>query len=145
VWEVDPQDDPCFMALTGLFPTPTKIACGFSGVAVRELDGTSPQVLIEPDVLSPLRRLVANDGENLYLIDSEDNTQRNGHMLRIRTDDPTVQPIACDLAKIAWTLHGGVFPNQTELDVVVGDTEVFWIEEYWDGTAFAYSLRATAK
>jgi hypothetical protein len=145
VWVVDPENDPCYLALTGLFPTPTKIACGFSGVAVRELDGTSPQVLIEPDILSPLRRLVVSDGESLYLSDSEDNQVRTGHLLRIRTDDATVEPIACDVAKIAWTLQGGVFPNQTEFDIVVGDAEVFWIEEFWDGTAFAYSVRAAAK
>lgn len=145
LWMTDPGTDECGLPLGGLFPTPTKIACGFSDVAVRNADGSAPQVLLERAITEPLNVLVATDVENLYLIDTVAPTDRTGTMLRIATDDPTIVPIACDIGKVAYALVDGSFPNQTEYEVVVGATDVFWIEEFFDGAAFQYSLRAIAK
>lgn len=139
------DDDPCGFPLCGMFPTPTRIACGFSGVATRAPDGTMPEVLIERGVFAPLNVLVAVDGEQLYITDTTPSTDPSGHMYRIATDDATKVPVACDLGKIAYALVDGTFQNQVEYEVVVGATDVFWVEEYFDGSSWQFALRAATK
>ena len=120
-------------------------ACGFSGVATRALDGTTPEVLIERDVLAPRNVLVAVDGEQLYITDTTPSTDPSGHMYRSATDDATKVPVACDLGKIAYALVDGTFQNQVEYEVVVGATDVFWVEEYFDDDIWQFALRAATK
>jgi hypothetical protein len=145
LWTVDVADDPCGFPLGGLYPTPTRLACGFSGVATRALDGTTPEVLIDPDPLQPLNVLVATDAEALYVIDTVPNTSRDGHMSRLTTDDPTPSAVACGLSKVAYRLVDGFFPNQTEWEVRVGPADVYWIEESFDGTTLRFAIRAAPK
>ncbi|MBC8071729.1 MAG: hypothetical protein IAG13_25615 [Deltaproteobacteria bacterium] len=146
LWSVAPtDDDPCFLPLTGLYPTPTRIACGFSGVATRALDGSMQQVLVEPDILAQTNILVAVDGEQLYVSNSTLDSEASGHILRLATDDATRTPVACNLHSLAYRLVDGVFPNQTEYEVVVGATEVFWVEQKLGGDLNLYALRAATK
>jgi hypothetical protein len=144
LWTVA-TDDPCMLPLGGLFPTPSRIACGFYAVTVRNRDGSDPVELIAADLLAPLNLLVATDLEHLYLVDLVANTDHTARMLRMSTDDPHTTPIACDVGKIANELIDAFFPNQTEYEVAVGAADVFWIEESFDGTTLRFGIRAAAK
>lgn len=139
-------DEPCALGLGGVFPTASKLACGFAGVVVRALDGGDPQTLLDPGIdRAPTHVLVQADDEVLYLLLQDEDVPQ--HLGRMRTDDATLAPVACDLdGVVANHLIDGFFPIQTEYEVVVGAQDIVWVEQRSNdvGTA-TFLLRAAAK
>ncbi len=139
-------DEPCVLGLGGVFPTPSKLACGFAGVIVRAPDGSDPQTLFDPGIdRAPTHVLVQADGEALYLLLQDEGVPQ--HLGRMRTDDGTIAPVACDLdGVVANHLIDGFFPIQTEYEVVIGAQDIVWVEQRTDDVGAAtFLLRATAK
>jgi hypothetical protein len=145
LWVIDDSDQ-CYLILGGLRATPTKIACGFSGVMTRDRDGTMPNTLIEPNIIEPLNILVATDAENLYLMETVDAMgEELGRMKRIGSDGEGLTPVVCDLGSVGNKLSDAFFPRANEYEVIVGEGSVFWVERRFDGTDNSYVLRRADK
>lgn len=144
LWETGPQD-PCGFPLGGLVATPTKLGCGFSAVASHNRDGSEPLVLIERDAVGPLNIVVASDAENLYLIETSSGEARDARMKRTKSTAGEVTNVVCDLGTVANQLVDGSFPIGYEWEVVVGESEVYWVERASGEEGQLYQLRAAAK
>lgn len=121
--------DLCDIALGGIYATPTKLACGFSALRAGNRDGTGITELIAKDVLKPASNiLVGSDAELFYLHDSTGQQTKTSALRRIASSGGELTTIACDLGRIQNRLLRTFFPIQTEYEVIVGATDVFWIE-----------------
>lgn len=142
-----PTDDPCFGPLGGLFATPTKLACGYADVFVRDRDGGNPTALLESMSLDPGYLLGAADGENLYVLQViAPGGAQDGRIVRIASSGGELVDIACDVGPIGNPLIDGFFPDQTEYEIAFGDTEMFWIEAGNDDAGNPrYAVRAATK
>ncbi len=119
----------CDSGLGGLYATPTKLACGFAGVNAGGRDGTAIGVVVPKDFLHPSPNiLVGTDAETLYLIDREHWQMGTGTIRKVASTGGPVLPVACDVSTIQDRLADGTFPIQTEHEVIIGATDVFWVE-----------------
>jgi len=144
LWEVGPTDV-CGFPQGGLAATPTKLVCGFGGVGVRERDGSAPQTIVAPNPDQGLNKLVAVDGENAYLIGIAGPGVHDARMKRVASTGGAVSAVVCDLGAVATRLEGGFFPIAAEHEVVVGEEDVFWVEQAVSDSGVSHQLRAAAK
>ncbi len=145
LWTV-PTNDPCMLPLGGLLATPTTLACGFSEIDTHKRDGTSPHTLVANDFMQG-HVLVATDAENLYVIQRVGPTEHAGLMQRIPSAGGSLTKLVCDLGPVSNKLVDGTFRIQTDYEVAMGASSVFWVEEPSDATsgAVSYLLRSAPK
>lgn len=126
----------CDIRTAGLFSTPTKVACGFSGLNAYGHDGSGLSPLIPKDLthLGP-NVLVGSDAETLYVFNREKALQGVGTIVKISSSGGAITPVACDLSTLQNRLVDASFPVQTEYEVTVGATDVYWIEKRQSGGA----------
>jgi hypothetical protein len=126
LWDIPQQDDPCYIILGGLFATPTKLVCGYFSLAARDRDGTMEDILFDGDVLTGLRIPFAVDGEDVYYGGYQ---EVRSPLSRMTSAGEDVEVLACDTGRIAHKLLDAFFPMANTFEVVVGDSDVFWIEQ----------------
>ena len=120
----------CDIRIAGMYSTPTKLACGFSGLNAFGHDGTGLSVLIPKDLLhNGPNVLVGADAETLYVFDREKSATGVGTIVKIPSTGGAVAPVACDLSTLQNRLVDASFPVQTEYEVTIGSTDVYWIEK----------------
>jgi len=138
--------DLCDIDLGGVYTTPSKIGCGFSALRVGNHDGTGIVELVAKDALRPASIiLVGSDSEFFYLHDSTGKTTRTSNLRRIASQGGEIAPIACDLGPLQNRLHRAFFPIQTEYEVIVGTTHVYWVEMSGSVSDPKWTLRRAAK
>jgi hypothetical protein len=135
----------CDSRLGGLWATPTKLACGFDGVKAGGRDGTGIGVVVPSSQLQHLNVLVGSDAENLYVTDRSKAVSGGGTLHKVASTGGALFPIACDLGPLANRLVDAFFPVQTEYELVIGASEVFWIEKRGLGQATKWFVRHAAK
>lgn len=120
----------CDIRLGGMYSTPTKLACGFSGLNAYGHDGSGLSVIIPKDLLqSGPNVLVGTDAETLYVFNRQTSATGVGAMMKVPSAGGAVTPVACDLSTLQNRLVNAFFPVQTEYEVTVGSTDVYWIEK----------------
>ena len=120
----------CDIRTAGMYSTPTKLACGFSGLNAFGHDGSGLSALIPKDLLQlGPNTLIGADAETLYLFNRSKAAAGVGALVKIQSSGGAVTPVACDLSTLQNRLVDASFPVQTEYEVTVGATDVYWIEK----------------
>ena len=142
LWAIG-DDDPCYIILGGLFATPTKLVCGYFSLATRGRDGMDEAILFDGMVLDGPKIPFATDGEVFYYGGYQGGTSPLSRMTSAGEDQ---EVIACDTGNISNKLIDASFAIANAYEVVVGDTEVYWIElSAPDETPPTYKIRRAAK
>ena len=136
----------CDSRLGGLYATPTKLACGFGGIKAGARDGTGIGVVVPRDQLHPASTvLVGTDAETLYVMDRENVSKGTGTLRKVASTGGALLPVACDLSTVENKLVNAVFPVQTEYELVIGASDVFWIERRGTAPATKFFVRRAPK
>jgi hypothetical protein len=135
--------DPCGFPLGGLIATDSKLACGFANVSVYGRDGASPEQILARTDTNLLAIPMATDGERIYMGGRSEGGATP--LWRIDSDGSDLTAVACDSGEIGNQEEGNNFPIQYEYEMVVGDSDVFWIEYRMDGSDFEFLIRSTPK
>jgi hypothetical protein len=113
-----------------MYSTPTKVACGFTGLNAYGHDGTGLSALIpkDPLQLGP-NVLVGADAETLYLFNRDKASKGVGTLVKIQSSGGAITPVACDLSTLQNRVVDAFVPVPTEYEVTVGATDVYWSEK----------------
>jgi hypothetical protein len=98
-------------------------------VRVAGRDGESVTEIVPHQLPMPSNVLVGTDAENLYVMDAPKGPTGVGTMSRVASSGGAVTPIVCDLNPVENRFVDGFQRLQTEYEVTIGATDVFWVEK----------------
>jgi hypothetical protein len=140
------RSTPCAMPLAGLFPTPTRLVCGFNAVGSWARDGSDERVLVPSEPLGPGNVPVGTRGETVFLLEPSDGVAPR-RLKQVSTAGGPVTTVACDVRAVASrAADRSGFPDASAYELAVGPADVVWIERRGDSpTTLSYSLRRAAR
>ena len=68
-----------------------------------------------------------------------------GTLRKVASSGGALLPVACDLSTVQNTLINAIFPIQNEYELVIGSSDVFWIEHRGNAPSTKWFVRRAPK
>lgn len=123
------SDAACQFPAGGLAVTPSALVCGRGPVFAFDAGGTSGTEILH--TAPGTHVVVGSDGESVFAVGLSDSTF-DVRVSELSSDGTSTVDLACDARKIPNQHVDAAYPDSTELQAVVTDDAVVWIDT-WRG------------